>query len=117
MIVCDGLLRDDNLGLITVHVRTAGVGSEFPAASVARAEKVCAPGTRPVWLIGLLQAAKGRPSSEQSKPEPVSDEVNSKLAEVVFTCPYGLPVIVVSGGVVSGGRAGGGGGGGGAGGG
>lgn len=103
----------DDFRFFTVHVRAAGVGSVFPAASVARAENVCAPDARPEWLAGLVQATKGPPSSEHSKREALSEDERSKLAVVVSTRPDGPPVIVVSGGVVSGGRAGGGDGGGG----
>ena len=35
-------------GVCTVHVRVAGVASVFPAASVARTLKVCAPSARPL---------------------------------------------------------------------
>ena len=49
-----------------------------------------------------MQAPQAPASSRHSNVEPVSVEVNVKLADALVTVPLGPPVIVVSGGVVSG---------------
>jgi hypothetical protein len=41
----------------TRHVQTAGVGSTFPAASVARTRNVWVVKDRPVYVLGDEQAA------------------------------------------------------------
>ena len=74
----------------------------LPAASVARTLNVCDPFARPEYAFGEVQALQAPASSWHSNDEPVSDEVNVKLADAVVTVPLGPPVIVVSGGVVSG---------------
>jgi len=51
----------------------------------------------------VVQAPQAPASSRHWNVEPVSVEVNVKLAEPLVTVPDGPPEIVVSGGVVSGG--------------
>ena len=84
-----------------VHVRLAGVGSVFPAASVAFTWKVWLPTARPVYAFGLVQPANAAPSRLHWKVEPDSLEEKLKLGLVELLGFAGLDVIVVSGGVVS----------------
>ena len=85
-----------------VHVRTAGVASTLPAASVARTRSSRAPSDSPVYVFGELQAANAAPSSEHSNVEPGSleDSVNVALRDVVVVA--GPPAIDVSGASKSG---------------
>jgi hypothetical protein len=48
-----------------------------------------------------VHVVKDAPSSAHLNPEPDSDDVNVKVADVRFVVAGGLPVIVVSGAVVS----------------
>ena len=84
-----------------VQVKLAGVPSVFPAASVALTWKVCEPAARPLYVCGLVQAAKAAPSSEHWKLEPVSVELKLKLGPVELDGLDGVDVIVVSGAVSS----------------
>ncbi len=52
-------------GVLTVHVREAGVASVFPAKSMARTWKVCVPGARPVNALGELHDPYAAPSRRQ----------------------------------------------------
>jgi hypothetical protein len=45
--VCGAVVSSGGSGTLTVQLSVAGVASTLPAASVARAEKVCAPVARP----------------------------------------------------------------------
>ncbi len=92
-------------GRFTVHVRLAGVGSVFPAASVARTSKVWEPPESPVYDLGEVHALHAPPSRRHWNVEPASLDVNEKLADGEVTVPDGPEVIVVSGGVVSAGGA------------
>jgi hypothetical protein len=85
----------------TVHVRAAGVGSVFPTASVARTCTVWLPSARPVYVLGLVQAANAPASSLHWNVLLASVEVNEKLALVAFVGLTGPSVIVVSGAVAS----------------
>jgi hypothetical protein len=85
----------------TVQVRLAGVASVLPAASVARAEKVCAPAAREPKEVGEAQSPQGRESSEHSKLELASLEEKLKLALVEVVVAGGPESIEVLGGVVS----------------
>src|SRR5215217_5857526 len=67
-----------------VHVNDAGVASVLPAASVARASKVCEPSARPVYDFGEVHEAKEAPSSLHSNVDPASLLLNEKLAPVAF---------------------------------
>jgi hypothetical protein len=90
-------------GFVTVHERTAGVGSTLPAGSVAFTWNECGAYDRLLYAFGEVQALKAALSSEQANVEPASVAVNAKLAEVEVTFPDGPDVIVVFGGVWSGG--------------
>ena len=85
----------------TVQLRVAGVGSVFPAASVARTSKTCAPSESSVYVAGEEQPAKVPAPSRHSNVEPVSLEVKLKAAEVEFVGSAGAEPIVVFGAVVS----------------
>jgi hypothetical protein len=85
----------------TVQPCEAGVLSTLPAASIARTRKLWAPGAKPVYAWGELQAANAPSSSEHWKVEPGSLAVKLKLALVLEVCAGGDAVIVVSGADVS----------------
>jgi hypothetical protein len=74
----------------TVQLRVAGVGSAFPARSIARTRSVCSPGSRPCTDSGDWHGSNGRLSTEHSK---VSD--SSGVAK------WSLPVNTKSAGVSS----------------
>jgi hypothetical protein len=59
----------------TIQVNVAGVGSALPAASVAFTENVCGPSSRPVSVVGDVQAANAPASSLHWKLDPVSLDV------------------------------------------
>src|SRR5436309_481453 len=85
----------------TVQVRDAGLGSVLPAGSVALTVNVWLPSARPVYVLGEVQAATLPPSSVQPNVEPVSLELNPKVAVSEVAVPDGPASIVVSGGPVS----------------
>jgi hypothetical protein len=93
-------------GTFTVHVRLAGEASVLPAASVARTSNVCDPFARFEYAFGDVQAAQAPASMRHWKVEPLSVDVNEKLAELLVDVPDGPPVMFVSGAVVSGGGGG-----------
>src|SRR5688500_9014815 len=72
----------------TVQVRLSGPWSMLPAASTARAAKVCGPSDRPVRLTGGVHGAKAAPSSEHWKVAPASDEM-AIVAALLLTVPVG----------------------------
>jgi hypothetical protein len=84
-----------------VHVLLAGVGSTFPAGSVALTWNVWPPAASPVYGLGLVQPANAAPSRLHWNVEPVSLDEKLKLGLVELLGFAGLAVIVVSGGVVS----------------
>jgi len=84
-----------------VHVRLAGVGSTLPAASVALTRKLCGPSERPEYVNGDEQPENAAPSRLQAKLEPLSLEVNVKVALVTFVGFAGADPILVSGALVS----------------
>src|SRR5438034_114803 len=90
----------------TVNERDAGVGSAFPAVSVAWTSKLCDPsasGATGVWVSpGPEQGANGSESKRHSKLEPGSEDENPKVGVGSWVVPEGPESIVVSGGVVSG---------------
>src|ERR687885_930784 len=83
-------------GAAIAHERVAGVGSAFPAASIARTANVCAPAASPPYVFGALQASKAAPSRAHSKREPASVAAKTKVA-VVLEPSAGADEIVVSG--------------------
>ena len=54
----------------TVNARDAGVGSTFPAGSVARTSKVCAPSASDAVVTGVEHEPHTPPSTRHSKVEP-----------------------------------------------
>src|SRR5262249_22929555 len=84
-------------GAFTVHVRSAGVGSVLPPASVASTRNVCEPDPSPEYAVGELHAANTTPSMLHWNVAG-SDAVNVKVADVELTVPEGPEVMVVSGG-------------------
>ena len=81
--------------------RLAGVGSLFPAASVARTRNSCAPATRGPYSRGEVQGANAAASSEHSSRDPGSLPENAKLALWLLVGSAGPDSIAVSGGVTS----------------
>jgi hypothetical protein len=84
----------------TAHVRLAGVGSTFPAASRARTWNVCAPPVT-VYVFGVVHEANVPLSSEHSNVADASSAENVKVAVVEEVVPVGPESIVVSGAPVS----------------
>ena len=85
----------------TVHVLVAGLWSTFPAPSIARTEKVCAPSASPVYDFGDVQAPHDPVSSLHSKWAPPSADEKVNEASFEATGPVGPPPMVVSGAIVS----------------
>lgn len=81
----------------TVNVRAAGLGSVFPASSTARTRKVWFPRSSACRVLGDLHGLKGAPSSEHSKVERFSLELNLKVGVRSRVLPPGPAVMVVSG--------------------
>jgi hypothetical protein len=84
----------------TVMLRPAGLASTFPAESIARTSKVCAPWVSVDVVWGEEQGANDAESTRHWKVD-VSLAVNSYVGVVSFVGPLGPAVMVVSGGVVS----------------
>ena len=84
----------------TVQVKLAGVGSRFPAVSIARTWKVWLPTASPARLSGVVHAANAAPSRLHSKL-PASVEVKVKVALVELLTAGGVEVSVVFGAVRS----------------
>ena len=89
----------------TVNARLAGDASVFPAASVARTSKVCAPSASTADVNGVAHEANTPESTRHSNVEPDSVAVNENVGVLSLVAPDGPAVIVVSGGVVSTGGA------------
>jgi hypothetical protein len=83
-----------------VQAKEAGVASMFPAASLARTEKLCSPSARPAYSFGLVQASYAPASSAHSKLAPAS-ELNPNAAVALFAGLLGCESIVVSGALES----------------
>src|SRR3712207_521880 len=81
----------------TVKVRLAGVGSTFPAGSIARTSIVCSPSASSGLVYGVGQEAKPASSIRHSKVEPGSVEANSKVGVLMLVGPLGPAANVVSG--------------------
>ena len=79
----------------------AGVGSVFPAGSVARTSSAWAPTESPEYVAGLVQDVKVPPSRLHWNVDPASLEVKVKAAPVLLLGLGGPEVTVVSGGVRS----------------
>jgi hypothetical protein len=80
---------------------SAGVGSVFPARSVARTRKTWSPAAGPSYVRGETHSSKAEPSSEQVKVECRSLDENLNVAVVSVVGLLGPELIVVCGGVVS----------------
>jgi hypothetical protein len=93
MVVCGAVVS-------TVKAWVAGVASTLPAASVARARRVCGPSARRAVVCGEVQRANVPASTAHSKVA-ASFAETSKVGVVSFVGPLGPDPIVVSGGVVS----------------
>jgi hypothetical protein len=85
----------------TDHASLAGVASTFPAASVARTEKLCPPTFSPVYALGEPQERQRALSSLHSNFDPDSVEVKANVAAVAVVVAGGWSVRFVSGGVES----------------
>jgi hypothetical protein len=83
-----------------IHVRTAGVGSLLPAASVAVTWNVCDPGSRLLNDCGEPQSSISTSSMKQMY-EAGSLEEKVNVAESLLTVPEGPESIVVFGAVLS----------------
>ncbi len=75
--------------MIIVHVQEGGVGSTLPSASFARAEKVCEPWAKSLYLIGLRQLAQALPSSLHSNVRLLGEvtsslPINKKIAALLL---------------------------------
>src|SRR5687767_12034227 len=88
---------------VTCQLRTAGVRSRLPAASIARTRSWCTPTARPVSWSGETHALYDAPSSEHWKVELASLEENAIVAFGLAVSALGPESIVVCGAVVSGG--------------
>jgi hypothetical protein len=86
---------------LILKVSEAGERSVFPAASTARTWNVWRPKSSFDVVWGEVHDAKSDPSTEHSKVEPGSLDVNAKegVRSLVFSC--GSDVIEVFGAVVS----------------
>jgi hypothetical protein len=85
----------------TAKLRLAGVGSTFPATSIARTWKLCAPSVSGAVVWGEVHAAKA-PASTRHPKLAFSFAEKAKVGVGSFVGPEGPESIVVSGGVVSG---------------
>ena len=95
IVVCGGV---SSATASIVQVKLAGVAS-VPCVSVARTWKVCDPSDRPVYGLGLVQAANPPASSWHSKVEgAVALKVKDASAELLGS--DGWVTIEVSGGAV-----------------
>jgi hypothetical protein len=84
-----------------VKEREAGVGSVFPAASVARTSKVCGPSARAFSVRGDVQLAQAPPSTRHSNVAPGSSAEKVKAGAPALVRPLGPLSIVVCGAAVS----------------
>jgi hypothetical protein len=96
IVVSGGVVSD----ACTVHDWLAGLGSRLPAASRACTRNSCEPGET-VYETGEEQGLNPAWSSEHSKLEPVSLDVNVKVAPVLVVVAGGPEAMVVWGADVS----------------
>ena len=80
--------------------RVAGVGSVFPAASLARTRNVCAPPASGAVVCGDVQLANGPLSTAHSKVAPGTDEWKANVGVWSVVAPCGPESMIVSGSVV-----------------
>jgi hypothetical protein len=84
-----------------VKFRVAGVGSTFPAGSVARARKVLAPSASGTVVCGDAQLTKLPPSIAHWNVDPASVEWKPKVGVESVVVPDGPESMTVPGGVLS----------------
>ena len=85
----------------TVIAREAGVGSTFPAGSVARASKVWAPSASDAVVWAELQEPQAPASTRHSKLEPAWVDEKANVGVASFVGPDGPLSMVVFGAAVS----------------
>src|SRR5215210_7420913 len=85
----------------TVKPRDAGVGSTFPAGSVARTSNVWAPSVSDAVVSGVEHELHAPASTRHSKLEPAWSAENANVGVASFVRPAGPLSIVVSGAAVS----------------
>jgi hypothetical protein len=90
-------------GAWTVQLHSAGVGSTFDAASVARTRSWWLPGASPAYVAGDAHDANAAASREHSNVAPASFAVKANAAVALVVVAGGPEVMVLSGAVVSGG--------------
>src|SRR5688500_17402100 len=88
-------------GRVTVQLWPAGVGSTWPAASVARTATRWKPIARSVYSTGDVHAVNAAPSSAHSNVEPARFEENVIVALVLSVGSAGPESIVVCGGATT----------------
>jgi hypothetical protein len=81
----------------TVNLRLAGVGSALPAELIARTLKTCLPTFSPLYFFGDLHFLNLPLSSLHWKVDPLTLEVNLKVAVVLCDFAFGPLLILVSG--------------------
>ena len=85
----------------TVKLREAGVGSTFPAGSVARTSKVWAPSASDAVVSGVEHEPQAPPSTRHSNVEPAWSAENANVGVASLVGPDGPLSIVVCGAAVS----------------
>ena len=85
----------------TVNARDAGVGSTFPAGSVARTSKVWAPSVSDPVVSGVEHEPQAPPSTRHSKVEPAWSAEKPNVGVASLVGPEGPLSIAVSGAAVS----------------
>ena len=85
----------------TVKPRDAGVGSRFPAGSVARTSNVCAPSASDAVVSGVEHEPHAPASTRHSNVEPAWLDENANVGVASLVRPDGPPSIVVCGAAVS----------------
>jgi hypothetical protein len=79
----------------TVKLREDGVASTFPAVSVARTSKVCAPSASAAVVWAELQEVQAPASTRHSNVEPAWSAENVNVGVESFVGPEGPLLIVV----------------------
>ncbi len=82
MVVCGAAVS-------TVNAHEAGVGSTFPAVSVARTSKVCAPSVSDAVVSGVVHELQAPPSTRHSNVEPASSAEKVNVGVESFVGPRG----------------------------
>ena len=82
----DVIVVSGGTGAVIVQVKLAGVAS-VPNPLTARTWNVWLPTARPVYDLGVVQAANAAPSSAHSNVAPAGVDVNEKLASSPSSTP------------------------------